>query len=75
MPQWWDFGVLGGGGGQKLAWGFAMAPNRLRVLVYQCAMLNFMMMVVKAIASDTIKTDMHKLSQPLKYIITYYDST
>ena len=28
MPQGWDFGMLGGGGGVKtLAWGFAMVPR------------------------------------------------
>ena len=31
MPQGWDFGVLGGS--EKLVWGFAMAPHRLRILV------------------------------------------
>ena len=31
MPQGWDFGVLGGS--KTLAWGFAMAPHRLRILV------------------------------------------
>ena len=31
MPQGWDLGVLGGS--KKLAWGFAMAPHRLRILV------------------------------------------
>ena len=32
MPQGWDLGVLGGS--KTLAWGFAMAPHRLRILVY-----------------------------------------
>ena len=31
MPQGWDLGVLGGS--KTLAWGFAMAPHRLRILV------------------------------------------
>ena len=31
MPQGWDVGVLGESKG--LAWGFAMAPHRLRILV------------------------------------------
>ena len=31
MLQWWDLGVLGGS--KTLAWGFAMAPHRLRILV------------------------------------------
>ena len=37
MGQGWDLGCWGGGGGgasKTLAWGFAMAPHRLRVLVY-----------------------------------------
>ena len=32
MPQGWDLGVLGGS--KTLAWGFAMAPHRLRILVF-----------------------------------------
>ena len=32
MPQGWNFGVLGGGE-KTLAWGFGIAPHRLRVLV------------------------------------------
>ena len=32
MLQGWDLGVLGGGS-KTLAWGFAMAPHRLRILV------------------------------------------
>ena len=32
MPQGWDLGVMGGS--KTLAWGFAMAPHRLRILVY-----------------------------------------
>ena len=32
MPQGWDLGVLGGS--KTLAWGFAMAPHRLRILVH-----------------------------------------
>ena len=31
MPQGLDLGVLGGS--KPLAWGFAMAPHRLRILV------------------------------------------
>ena len=33
MPQWWDLGVLGGGGrgGGKNLRGFAMAPYRLQI--------------------------------------------
>ena len=31
MPQGWDLGVLGGS--KTLAWGFMMAPHRLRILV------------------------------------------
>ena len=31
MPQGWDLGVLGGS--KTLAWGFAMASHRLRILV------------------------------------------
>ena len=31
MPQGWDFGVLGGS--KTLAWGFAMVPHQLRILV------------------------------------------
>ena len=31
MPQGWDLGVLGGS--KTLAWGFAMPPHRLRILV------------------------------------------
>ena len=31
MPQRWDLGVLGGS--KTLAWGFAMAHHRLRILV------------------------------------------
>ena len=32
-PQEWDLGVLGGGGLKTLAWGFAMEPYQLHVLV------------------------------------------
>ena len=32
MPQGWDLGMLGGL--KTLAWGFAMAPHRLRILVF-----------------------------------------
>ena len=31
MPQGWDLGVLGGS--KTLAWGFAMVPHRLHILV------------------------------------------
>ena len=31
MPQGWDLGVLGGS--KTLAWGFAMAQHRLRIIV------------------------------------------
>ena len=31
MPQGWDLGVLGRP--KTVAWGFAMAPHRLRILV------------------------------------------
>ena len=31
MPQGWDFGVLGGS--KTVAWGFAMAPHQLCILV------------------------------------------
>ena len=31
MPHGWDYG--GAGGSKTLAWGFAMAPHRLRILV------------------------------------------
>ena len=31
MPQEWDSGVLGGS--KTLAWGFAMGPHRLSILV------------------------------------------
>ena len=31
MPQGWDLGVLGV---KTLAWGFEMAPHRLRILVH-----------------------------------------
>ena len=31
MPQGWDLGVPGGT--KTLAWGFAMTPHRLRILV------------------------------------------
>ena len=34
MPQGWDLGVLGGL--KTLAWGFAMALHRLRILVLFC---------------------------------------
>ena len=34
MPQGWDLGVLAGS--ETLAWGFAMAPHRLRILVIIC---------------------------------------
>ena len=33
IPQGWDFGGGGAGGSKTLAWGFAMAPHRLRILV------------------------------------------
>ena len=32
MHQGWDLGVLGGS--KTLAWGFEMAPHRLRILVF-----------------------------------------
>ena len=32
MPQGWDLGCWGGS--KTLAWGFAMAPHRLRILVF-----------------------------------------
>ena len=31
MPQGWTWGA---GGSKTLAWGFAMVPHRLRILVY-----------------------------------------
>ena len=40
MPQGWDLGVLGGS--KTLAWGFAMATHRLRILVVLC---NFLILV------------------------------
>ena len=35
MNQGWDFGVLGGS--KTSAWGFAMAPHQLRILVPICS--------------------------------------
>ena len=38
MPQGWDMGVLGGS--KTLAWGFAMVPLRLHILVRVCDHVN-----------------------------------
>ena len=38
ISQGWDMGVLGGS--KTLAWGFAMVPHRLRILVRVCDHVN-----------------------------------
>ena len=40
MPQGGTLGCWGGGGAKTLAWGFAMAPHRLRALVVFMSLSN-----------------------------------